>query len=224
MPSRRDRISSGPARGRDLDAVTIDAFGTLVVLEDPTERLRAALAEHGFDRSSAEITEAFRAEASHYRPRSLRGRDAASLVALQTECVGVFLAHAGAELDPGTFVPAFLDSIRFRAADGAREAVAALRAAGLELACVANWDVSLRDHLERLELDGSFGEILSSAEAGAEKPDPEIFRLALSRLGVPAARGLHIGDDPVDEEGARAAGLAFEPIPLATLPERLGLR
>lgn len=212
------------SRARDLDAVTIDAFGTLVVLEDPTERLRAALAEHGIDRSAAEVADAFRAEASHYRPRSLRGRDATSLAALQAECVGVFLAHAGAGLEPGVFVPAFLGSIRFRPAAGAREAVAALRAAGLELACVANWDVGLREHLERLELEGSFREILSSAEAGAEKPDPEIFRLALSRLGVPAARALHIGDDPVDEEGARAAGLAFEPVPLATLPERLGLR
>lgn len=224
MPSGRGRVPSGPLRARDLDAVTIDAFGTLVVLDDPTERLRTALAEHGIERSAAEIAHAFRAEATHYRPRSLRGRDAASLASLRLECVGVFLAHAGAGLDPETFIPAFMGAIRFRAADGAREAVAALRASGLELACIANWDISLRDHLERLELDGSFGEILSSAEAGVEKPDPGIFRLALSRLGVPPARALHIGDDPVDEEGARAAGLGFEPVPLATLPERLGLR
>ncbi len=224
MPSSRGQVSSGPRRARDLDAVTIDAFGTLVVLDDPAGRLRAALAGHGVDRSDAEVAEAFRAEAAYYRPRSLRGRDAASLAALQAECVGVFLMHARAGLDAETFVPAFVDAIRFRAADGAREAVATLRAAGLELACVANWDVSLRGHLERLGLDGWFREILSSAEAGAEKPDPAIFRLALSRLGVSPARALHIGDDQVDEDGARAAGLAFEPVPLATLPERLGLR
>jgi hypothetical protein len=33
-----------------------------------------------------------------------------------------------------------------------------------------------------------------------------------------------VGDEDVDRDGARAAGLAFEPTPLATLPERLGLR
>jgi putative hydrolase of the HAD superfamily len=216
------RISSGPGP-RHLDAVTIDAFGTLVALEDPTERLRAALAEHRVDRSPAAVAEAFRAEASYYRPRSLRGRDATSLAALRVECVGVFLEHVGADLDAEAFVPSFVGSIRFRAADGAREAVSALRSAGLELACIANWDVSLHDTLERLELDAAFHTILSSAEAGAEKPAREIFQLALRRLGVPPERALHIGDDAVDEQGARAAGLAFEPVPLATLPKRLGL-
>jgi putative hydrolase of the HAD superfamily len=215
------RSNSG---GAGLDAVTIDAFGTLVVLEDPTERLQNALAENGIDRSRAAVEAAFRAEASHYRPRSVQGRDGASLAALRAECVGVFLEHADAELDPTAFVTSFMAAIRFRPADGARTAIASLRAAGLELACVANWDVSLRDHLEQLDLSDSFHTILSSAEAGVEKPHPEIFRLALSRLGVPPARALHVGDEAVDEDGARAAGLAFERAPLATLPERLGLR
>jgi putative hydrolase of the HAD superfamily len=213
------------SRAGGLDAVTIDAFGTLVALEDPTERLRTALAEHGIERPAAAVAEAFRAEAAHYRPRSARGRDGASLAELRAECVGVFLEHAGAaELAAAAFVPAFMDAIRFRPADGAREALAVLRATGLELACVANWDVGLREHLQRLELDEPFRVILSSAEAGAEKPDPAIFRLALSLLDVEPARALHVGDEPADEDGARAAGLAFEPAPLATLPERLGLR
>jgi putative hydrolase of the HAD superfamily len=223
---RRGRISSGPGPGilHNLDAVTIDAFGTLVVLDDPTERLHEALAEQGIERSTAVLAAAFSAEASHYRPRSARGRDGTSLAELRAECVGVFLEHADADLDPSAFVPAFIGAIRFRPADGAPEALAALRGAGLELACVANWDVSLHEHLERLGLAGSFHTILSSAEAGVEKPDPEIFRLALSRLDVSPGRALHVGDEAVDEDGACAAGMAFEGAPLATLPDRLGLR
>jgi FMN phosphatase YigB (HAD superfamily) len=50
-----------------------------------------------------------------------------------------------------------------------------------------------------------------------------VFRLALERLGVSAGRALHVGDGDADRDGAAAAGLAFEPAPLATLPERLGL-
>lgn len=215
------RSSSRAAR---LDAVTIDAFGTLVLLEDPTERLQEALAENGVDRSRAVVAAAFGAEASHYRPRSARGRDGPSLAELRTECVAVFLRQVEADLEPASFVPAFMAGIRFRPAAGAREAVAALSASGLGLACVANWDISLRHQLERLELAESFQTILSSAEAGAEKPDPGIFRLAISRLGVPPSRALHIGDEPADWDGARAAGMHFEPAPLATLPERLGLR
>jgi putative hydrolase of the HAD superfamily len=221
---RSSRGRTRPARAVDLDAVTIDAFGTLVVLEDPTERLGRALAENGVDRPPAVVAAGFRAEASHYRPRSARGRDGDSLAELRAECVGVFLEHVDADLDPRAFVPSFMSAIRFRPAEGARDALAALGAAGLELACVANWDISLREQLERLELAASFHTILSSAEAGAEKPDPAIFEVALSRLGVPAARALHVGDEAVDEDGARAAGLAYEHAPLSTLPGRLGLR
>lgn len=211
------------SRAAALDAVCVDAFGTLVLLEDPAERLRSALAARGVERDTETVRAAFRAEASYYRPRSLRGRDGESLAELRRECMAVFLEAVGAELDPGSFVDDFMDAIVFRLADGATEALAALAAAGLSLACVANWDVSLLSHLERLGVAGRFQVVLSSAEAGAEKPDPRIFRLALERLGVRPERALHVGDEPVDRDGAAAAGLAFEPVPLATLPGRLGL-
>jgi putative hydrolase of the HAD superfamily len=208
----------------ELDAITVDAFGTLLLLEDPAEALRAALAEYGVERGRDAVAAAFRAEAAYYRPRSLQGRDGPSLAELRARCVRVFLGHLDVNLDARAFVPAFVDSISFRVADGAVEALEALRAAGLTLACVANWDISLHDHLERLGLCWRFAAVLPSAEVGAEKPDPAIFRAALSRLGVEPGRALHIGDEDVDRAGAAAAGVAFEPVPLATLPARLGLR
>jgi putative hydrolase of the HAD superfamily len=135
----------------------------------------------------------------------------------------VFLEHAGAELDPEGFAPAFVEAIVFRPLAGAAGALLRLRNAGLALACISNWDVSLGPQLERSGLRGLFAEVVSSAEAGAAKPDPAVFAIALERLGVAADRALHIGDGDTDREGASAAGLAFEPVPLATLPERLGL-
>lgn len=207
-----------------LDAVTVDAFGTLLLLEDPSERLQAALAELGVDRERDAVGAAFRAEAAYYRPRSLSGRDARSLAELRGRCVRVFLDHLAVDLDVPAFVPGFIGSIVFRVADGALEALGALRSAGIALACVANWDVSLHEHLDRLGLTWRFAAVVSSAEAGAEKPDPAIFHEALSQLGVEPARALHIGDEDVDRDGAAAAGLHFEPVPLATLPARLGLR
>lgn len=206
-----------------LDAVTVDAFGTLVVLDDPTERLRLELAARGVERDAATVGRAFLAEAAYYRPRSLRGHDAESLARLRRECVGVFLAEVNTDLDAGEFVPAFVGSIVFSLADGAREALDSLRAAGLSLACVANWDISLHDHLDRLGVAGRFDAVLASADVGAEKPDPRIFARALAQLGVAPGRALHIGDEEADRAGAAAAGLAFEPVPLATLPGRLGL-
>ena len=56
---------------------------------------------------------------------------------------------------------------------------------------------------------------MTSADAGARKPDPAVFRVALEHLRVPASRTLHVGDTDHDREAAAAAGIAFAPAPLA---------
>jgi HAD superfamily hydrolase (TIGR01509 family) len=206
-----------------LDAVTVDAMGTIVELADPAPRLRSALRERGVERDLDKVAAAFRAEVAYYLPRTLEGRDDETLADLGVRCTTVFLEHAGADLDAHEFAPAFLASIVFEPLPGAAAALGRLRDAGLALACVSNWDISLEGHLERASLAACFTAIVSSAEAGASKPDPTVFQVALARLGVPPERALHIGDADGDREGAAAAGLAFEPTPLATLPERLGL-
>lgn len=206
-----------------LDGVTVDAFGTLVELRDPVRPLHAALAKHGVERDDDAISRAFAAEVAYYLPRSLEGRDEASLAKLRRDCAAVFLTELDAELDPAEFAPAFVAALEFRPVRGALAALDRLREAGLSLACVANWDCTLSAHLARLGVADRFAAIVSSADAGVEKPDPGIFLVALSRLGIDPGRALHVGDDEVDREGALAAGLAFEPVPLATLPARLGL-
>ena len=208
---------------KELDAVTIDGFGTLVELDDPTPGLREALTLFGIERDERIVRSAFHAEARYYRARSLAGRDAGSLRALRESCMQVFLEHAEADITPASFVEPFLNAIVFRVAPGAVAALDALAGAGLALACVANWDVSLLDHLDRLDVSQRFAAIVPSAAAGVEKPDPRIFDVALSRLGVSPTRALHIGDDEVDRLGASRAGIAFAKAPLATLPARLGL-
>jgi putative hydrolase of the HAD superfamily len=206
-----------------LDAVTIDAFGTLVRLRDPTEALVRALAERGEAHDADEVAAAFLAEGRYYRPRSLRGRDAESLAALRLDCAGVFLRELRSALDAAAFVDAFMGSLAFDLEAGALEAVERLRAAGLRLAVVANWDMALPEWLQGLGVADRFEAIITSAEAGAAKPDPAPFLLALRRLGVEPARALHVGDEDADRDGAAAAGMRFEPVPLATMPERLGL-
>ncbi len=98
-------------------------------------------------------------------------------------------------------------AIVFRLADGAVDALEALRSAGLALACVANWDMSLQGAARAARRRPSFEVVVSSAEAGAEKPDPAIFERALGELGVAATRALHVGDEEVDRD-RRARGRA----------------
>ncbi|MGI8421510.1 MAG: HAD family hydrolase [Gaiellaceae bacterium] len=186
--------------------MTLDAFGTLVELVDPVPPLQAALAKRGIERSAEEVGAAFRAEVEHYVPRSHLG----PLDRLRCECVGVFLRAADARLDVEEFVAPFVEALVFRPLPGVVEALARLRARGLALAVVSNWDESLREKLPPLGIDV----VVSSAEVGAPKPDPAIFRVALERLGVTASRALHIGDSASDEAGARAAGMRFRWAPL----------
>jgi putative hydrolase of the HAD superfamily len=201
----------------DAEAVTIDAFGTLVVLRNPVAELRAALADRGAARDAETVRRAFAAEVAYYVPRSHEGRDASSLAALRAECVRVFLEAARAEeVDAATFP--FVESLRFELVAGARGACDDLAAAGLALAVVSNWDIGLSEHLTALGIDLP---VVTSAEAGAAKPDPRVFALALRRLGAEAARSIHVGDSPADADGARAAGMRFEPAPLAAAARRI---
>lgn len=199
-------------------AVTIDAYGTLVALRDPVPALVSALREHGVERSHDEVREAFHAEVAYYVPRSHEGRDEATLALLRRDCASVFLQAARATLDPGAFVSDFVTSLEFELVPGALEAIARLREAGVGIAVVSNWDIALHEHLRQLGVELP---IVTSAEAGAPKPEPAIFLLALERLGVSPADAVHIGDSPADEEGALAAGMGFEPAPLADAVRRL---
>jgi HAD superfamily hydrolase (TIGR01509 family) len=207
----------------DYDAVTLDAFGTLVELTEPAERLRQALARRRVERDSGAVAEAFAAESRYYLGHKLRGRDAESLRVLRVECTRVFLEPLKTGLDPEEFAADFVESLLFHPLDGSVRALRALRDAGLALACVSGWDVGLAEQLERAGLGEFFSVVVSSAEVGIEKPDPAVFAAALERLSVAAERALHCGDEDADRDGAEAAGMAFEPAPLATLPERLGL-
>ncbi len=211
------------ADAASLDAITVDALGTLLELNDPVPALASALAERGEKRSLESVRAAFLTEAGYYRPRSLEGRDTASLSELRTSCVAIFLDSLEVGIDAASFVDPFIAAISFRPANGASEALDTVRGAGIVLACVANWDIGLHEHLAALSLDHHFQVVLTSAEAGAAKPDPSIFELALGRLGVEPSRALHVGDEEADRDGAEKAGLAFEPAPLATLPARIGL-
>ena len=57
-------------------------------------------------------------------------------------------------------------------------------------------------------LDRFVDELVVSAEVGVSKPDPEIFRVAINRLGVSAQQAVMVGDSwAADIEGARAAGI-----------------
>jgi HAD superfamily hydrolase (TIGR01509 family) len=208
---------------RELDAVTVDAMGTLVELDEPIERLRRALLRWNVERPHEQVAAGFQGEVAYYLEHKLGARDTDSLAELRRQCAAVFLEAVDAELDPAAFSPVFVESMVLRPFDGAVPALERLCAAGLALACVSDWDIGLAEQLARVDLDRFFETVITSAEAGAAKPQAPIFEEVLRRLGVPPSRAVHVGDREGDREGAKGAGLAFEPVPLATVPQRLGI-
>jgi putative hydrolase of the HAD superfamily len=204
-----------------VTAVTIDAYGTLVELVDPVPELLELLRTRGVERTAEEVGRAARAEMAYYRAHVLEGRDDASLASLQRDCAAVFLEAAGADLSADELAPHYRAALRFRPLAGIEEPLDALRARGLRLAVVSNWDVELPEILAELGLAAYFDAVVTSAEAGAAKPDPRVFELALERLATAAQHALHVGDSPADEEGARSAGLHFVAAPLERAVEAL---
>jgi putative hydrolase of the HAD superfamily len=87
--------------------------------------------------------------------------------------------------------------------------LAELRARGFRLGVISNADGRVRDQLARAGLARWFEVVVDSAEAGVQKPDPAIFRLAARRLGLADRAVLYVGDiRDVDVAGAEAAGMA----------------
>jgi putative hydrolase of the HAD superfamily len=216
-------VSTIASDGREIAGLTLDAMGCLVTLRDPVPELARLLEERGTPRPPAAIGAALRAEIAYYKAHHLEGRDPDSLRALQRVCAGLVADDLGLPLDEA-FVDGFLAALRFAPLDGVLEALAVLDAAGVPMVCVSNWDSGLEQHLARLGIARHLRGVISSGSAGFAKPDPRIFAPALELLGLPPERVAHLGDEPVDRDGALAAGLGFLEPPVASLPERLGLR
>ncbi len=196
----------------------LDALGTLLDLEPPAPRLRAALAARGVDVAPEVAGAAIRAEIAYYRAHLGEGRDAAGLADLRRRCAAVVARHLGGALPPlDRLAELLVASLRFALLPDALPALDALRDAGVRLAVVSNWDCSLPEELARLGIADRFEVTGVSAIVGARKPSPGLFHHVLGELGLPAGAVVHCGDRPdMDCRGARQAGVA------AVLVDRAG--
>jgi putative hydrolase of the HAD superfamily len=181
-------------------ACLIDALGTMVRLAPPWERVDPA-AVAGLEPEA--VRRAFRAEMRHYAANADRGRDPDSLAELRRECAELLSTELGRAIDVETMMAA----IRFEAYADAAPALLAWRELGLRIVCVSNWDYELDRVLDRIGLAPLLDGVVTSAGAGARKPDPAIFEAALRIAGCGPAEAFHVGDGDEDVEGARAAGI-----------------
>jgi HAD superfamily hydrolase (TIGR01549 family) len=83
-----------------------------------------------------------------------------------------------------------------------------LQNAGFVLGLVSNRTNPCQEELASLGLDAYFDLVLVAGEVNSWKPDPQIFHIALDRLGQAPSQAIYVGDNYyADILGARAAGV-----------------
>jgi len=96
-----------------------------------------------------------------------------------------------------------------KAYDEVPDVLAELRRRGLTVAICSNWDWDIDRAVAGAGLEGTTDLVVTSAQAGARKPNPRIFRHTLERCGVEPAEALFVGDTlGADVEGPLAYGMA----------------
>ncbi len=209
----RDAAGEGPLTSEDVEAVLLDGLGTLVALAPPWPALVEQLREaHGVELAPAAAERAFRAEMAYYRAHHHEGRDAEALEDLRRRCGEVLRARLPTEvreaLSTTQLTTAMLEALRFTAYPDVPAALAGLRARGIALIVVSNWDISLPAVLREVGLEGMVDSVVTSAQVGSPKPDRAIFDAALALAGVSPDRAAHVGDSiEHDVRGALAAGI-----------------
>ena len=104
---------------------------------------------------------------------------------------------------------AFHEKKEWKLVGDARYVLRGLNMRGIPLGIAANWDNGLKELSGRLGIKYFFSTIIASQEAGSEKPDPALFRIAMEKLPISKSRGdiLYVGNDyALDVPGARSAG------------------
>jgi HAD superfamily hydrolase (TIGR01509 family) len=91
---------------------------------------------------------------------------------------------------------------------GAREAVRALRRAGVRQACVSNSARRIVEaNLARLDLADVFEFAVAREDCAKGKPDPEPYALACGRFGLRPDQVLAVEDSDAGAASAYAAGI-----------------
>jgi putative hydrolase of the HAD superfamily len=221
-----------------LEAVLFDATGTLIELRESVGEGYARVARrHGVDLPAWRIDDAWKRIVAGREPRCFPGAARADVPRLEREwwyrvVRGTFRA---ADQTAGfRDFDAFFDELfgwyataeAWRLREGVLRTLERLRAGGLRLGVVSDFDYRLTDVLEALGIARFFETVTLAGACGATKPDARLFEAALHELGVPARRAVYVGDDPErDLAGARAAGLAALDVRslahFRELPERL---
>ena len=170
-----------------------------------------ALPDAEADRMWDELWAAGKTEAEHAKGRDL-SRDAHQRVwrdlfsRANARVPGIDAVLYQRVMDPAAWIP-YPDT---------EPTLRALRARGVPVGIVSNTAHDLRPYFAAKDLDRYVDAYALSFEIGAQKPDARVFEAACAMLGAKPDQTLMVGDDPVTDAGAGAAGLQVFILPPPT--------
>jgi putative hydrolase of the HAD superfamily len=198
-------------------AIFFDAFGTLILWEEsePHLYLSQRLARVGLKVPPKKVADILKRWERDLAKKVEREPGFAALARERNRPFWDYfytylLREAGIEGDLSNYVTGiyegFLDDESLYPDPEALELLPRLRSQGLILGMISNAPKRLNSLCQKMGL--ALDLTVTSAEVGAEKPDPAIFRAALSKAGVKPEEAVYVGDDyNNDVQGAERAGL-----------------
>ncbi len=219
---RRASGRAPPAEG-ERRLLSLDLWHTLLYLEPAAEEaymrdqvdlatrilVDAPNGRAGGPATEPELRSAFERVYAEAVAASQQGRSVPPVAQIRTAG-----ERTGRQPNPSAYLEGLRELVArtpFLEAPEALEVLDRLRDDGWTTAVVSNTvgepGTTLRPVLRRTGFESRIDTFVFSDELPWTKPAPEIFREAPSRLGVPLASTVHVGDGWVDIEGARRAGL-----------------
>ncbi len=207
---RNNTVTSPP---RDtIQAITFDAYGTLLYVHRPFQWLAQGLRKAGLDVPIESAKEAFLHEAAYYKQHHLEAADFESLLELRYRCAEILFSRL-AELGYAIRIPqetklkVLMDSIKFDIYEDVTPILAWCKKSGIATGVVSNWDCSLPQVLQGLLEDHTFQVVVVSACEGIAKADPALYLKAAEALDLSPSAVLHVGNEKeADYESAGQAG------------------
>jgi putative hydrolase of the HAD superfamily len=200
-----------------IEAVTLDAAGTLIRVADPVGETYARFARDVGSRLAPEALDAgFRDVFPTMPAMAFPDVDASALAGAERawwrDLVERVVRQAGGVAEFEKYFDAlfryYASGAAWRAYPEVLGVLESLRARGMRLAVVSNFDSRLELILRDLGIEPLVDAVIHSTACGAAKPDARIFLRALHALHATPETALHVGDSlDADYHGASSAGM-----------------
>ena len=203
-----------------IKAIFFDWFNTLAHYYPPREELQSqALKELGFNISPKDLSYGLYLGDKHMYEENtrlpIRLRSAAEQTKLQTTFQRIILKEAGINTTDDV-VSKLLSrmfelnaSLKFVLFDDVSSTLKTLKEKNLRVGLLTNLQTEVNSMCRELGIADYLDFTVTSAEAGADKPQPPIFLKALELARVKPGEAIHVGDQyQNDVLGARGVGIS----------------